>query len=372
MGITHYRRDLATGWGVISGLRVPMLECQHCQHAVVSHFALLEKGQRFWMDLDQQVLFGSGFAQSLRQMQEWWSASVEGSVGLRTLNARINQIEPLAAAAHTVPITQVPPVLQLDGIWVTIQQSQEAIKPDKRQRQRKKRTGKKMVILVALGFWPDGRRQILDWQIAGSEDHREWEVLVQRRWEHGCGPEQGLRLVVRDGSGGLGEALALVYGTTVAEQRCIFHKLQNVSKKSRSELKGKEKQEARKQLMEQAAAIYQADTAAHACDRLAQWVQQWWEQAPQAVATLERDFAQTLVFYEIAGVDLTWIRTTSLLERTNREFRRKFRQAVTFGSLQGAEVALYLQIRRLHARWQGETWWETSQEVFFDLKNLHP
>ena len=26
----HYRRDLATGWGPISDLRVPMLECQVC------------------------------------------------------------------------------------------------------------------------------------------------------------------------------------------------------------------------------------------------------------------------------------------------------------------------------------------------------
>jgi putative transposase len=368
----HYRRDLATGWGPISELRVPMLECQQCQHDVVSHFAVLEKDQRFWMDLDQAVLFGSGFSQSLRQMQEQWSATVEGSVGLRTLNQRINQIEPLAQAAHTHHLTDVPSVLQLDGIWVTIQQSQERIKPDKRQRQRKKRQGKKMVILVALGFWPDGRREILDWQVAGSEDHQEWEVLVQRLWEHGCTPEKGLQLVVRDGSGGLGEALALVYGTTVPEQRCIFHKLQNVSKKCRTELKGKEHQELRKLLMEQAAAVYHANTATGAHVRLAQWAQQWREQAPQSVATLERDFAQTLVFYEITGLDLTWIRTTSLLERTNRELRRKFRQAVTFGSLQGVEATIYLQIRRLHARWRKETWWETSQEVFFDLKNLHP
>lgn len=368
----HYRRQLATGWGPLSNLRVPMLECQKCQHDVVSHFALLEKHQRFWMDLDQQVLFGSGFGESLRQMQERWSASVEGSVGLRTLNERINQIEPLAKAAHTTSLSDVPPVLQLDGIWVTIQQSRETIKPDKRQRQRKKRRGKKMVILVALGLWPDGKREILDWQIANSEDHREWEGLVQRLWERGCCPEKGLQVIVRDGSGGLGEALALVYGTTVPEQRCIFHKLQNVSKKARSELKGQENQEQRKLLMEQAAAIYQADTATEAQARLARWGHQWREQAPQAVATLERDFAQTLVFYGIAGLDLTWIRTTSLLERTNREFRRKFRQAVTFGSLQGAEAALYLQIRRLHARWQGDTWWQTSQEVFFDLWNLNP
>ena len=73
--------------------------------------------------------------------------------------------------------------------------------------------------------------------------------------------------------------------------------------------------------MEQAAAVYQADTATEAQARLARWAAQWREQVPQAVATLERDFAQTLVFYSIAGMDLTWIRTTSLLERTNREFR---------------------------------------------------
>jgi putative transposase len=365
----HYRRDLETGWGHLEGLRVPMIECQKCQHDVVSHFAILEKYHRFWMDLDQDVFFSNGCCQSLRQIQERWSATVEGSVGLRKLNERINQVERLAQVAHAIPLTDVPPVLQLDGIWVTIQQSQETIKPDKRKRQRKKRCGKKMVILVALGFWPDGRREILDWQIAGSEDHREWEALVQRLWEHGCCPEKGLRLVVRDGSGGLGEALALVYGTMVPEQRCIFHKLQNVSKKGRSELKG---QEQRKRLMEQAAAIYQADTATEAQARLACWAAQWREQAPQSVATLERDFAQTLVFYGITGMDLAWIRTTSLLERTNRELRRKFRQVVTFGSLQGAEATIYLQIRRLHAHWQGDTWWQTSQEVFFDLWNLNP
>jgi putative transposase len=368
----HYRRQLGTGWGHLSDVRVPMLECQECQHDVVSHFAILEKYQRFWMDLDQHVLFGSGFGESLRHLQERWSATVEGSVGLRTLNERINQIEPLAKSAHTVPMTDVPPVLQLDGIWVTIQSEQEPIKPDKRKRQRKTRTGRKMVILVALGFWPDGRREILDWQVASSEDHREWEVLVQRLWERGCRSEQGLQLVVRDGSGGLGEALALVYGAKVLEQRCIFHKLHNVSTKCRSELKGKEKRDLRKQLMEQAAAVYQAENAAEAYQRLAEWAKQWREQASQSVATLERDFEQTLVFYSLSNLTPEWIRTTSLLERTNRELRRKFRQAVTFGSQKGAEVAIYLQVRRLHARWVGQNWWETSQQVLFDLWNLNP
>jgi Transposase, Mutator family len=368
----HYRRGLETGWGHLSDLGVPMVECQKCQHDVITQFAILEKYKRFWMDLDQDVLFGSGFCESLRQMRERWSAMVEGSVGLRTLNERINQIEPLAKCAHIGSFTDVPPVIQLDGIWVTIQSQQEKIKPDKRNRQRKKRTGRKMVILVALGFWTDGRREVLDWQIAHSEEHQEWEVLVQRLWERGCQPEQGLQLVVRDGSGGLGEALALVYGATVPEQRCIFHKLQNVGKKCCSELKGKENRDLRKQLMEQAAAVYQAETADAARKHLAQWGEQWRVQAPQSVVTLERDFEQTLVFYGIPGLALQWIRTTSLLERTNRELRRKFRQAVTLGSHKGAEVTIYLQVRRLHARWADESWWDTSHALLFELWNLNP
>jgi hypothetical protein len=368
----HYRRGLGTGWGHLSDLRVPMLECQLCRHDVVSHFAILEKYQRFWIDLDQDALFGSGFCESLRHLRERWSATVEGSVGLRTINERINQIEPLINQAHHEPITDVPLVMQLDGIWVTIQSQQEKIKPDKRHRQQKKRSGKKVVILVALGFWSDGRREVLDWQIAKSEDHQEWEVLVQRVWERGCRPEQGLQLVVRDGSRGLGEALALVYGSSVLEQRCIFHKLHNVATKCRSELKSKDLHDTRKCLMEQASTIYQAETAPQARDRLASFAKQWRDQAPQSVATLERDFEQTLVFYALSGLASEWIRTTSLLERTNRELRRKFHQAVTFGSHKGAEVAIYLQVQRLHARWTGESWWETSHALLFDLCTLSP
>jgi hypothetical protein len=308
----HYRRSLGTGWGSLDDLHVPMVECQQCQHDVVSHFAILEKYQRFWMDLDQEILFHNGLGASLRQVQERWSATMEASIGLRTLNERINQVERLVKSAHTAPLTAIPPVLQLDGIWVTIQSEQEKIKPDSRKRQRHQRSGKKMVVLLALGFWEDGRREVLDWQIACSEDHQEWEVLVHRLWERGCQPERGLQLVVRDGSGGLGEALALVSGTTIREQRCIFHKLQKVSTQVRSELKGKEKREERKQLMEQAAAIYQASNADEARQRLSRWRAKWQELAPQAVATLERDFEQTLVFSALSGLALPWIRTTSL------------------------------------------------------------
>jgi putative transposase len=159
----------------------------------------------------------------------------------------------------------------------------------------------------------------------------------------------------------------LVYGSTVLEQRCLFHKLRNVADKCREELKGEANKETRKQLMEQASAIYQVESAPEARTRLAAFAATWRTRTPKTVATFARDFEQTIAYYAVEGVAHELIRTTSLLERTNRELRRKFRQACCFGSLKGAEVALYLQVERLNARWAKQLWWEASQSLYFDF-----
>jgi hypothetical protein len=77
---------------------------------------------------------------------------------------RINQIEPLLHHAHSDPIPEVPTVVHFDGIWQRVQTQTETVKLDTRQRKRHKRRGKKVVLLVALGFWSDGsgKREVLD------------------------------------------------------------------------------------------------------------------------------------------------------------------------------------------------------------------
>ncbi len=370
----HYRRTLATGWGLLEGVQVPMLECQCCGHDVVCRFAILDKYQRFWMDVDQRLLFGSGLCQSLRHLSQEWSATLESSVGLRTINERINQLEPLLEQARQERITDVPAVVQFDGIWLREQTQTETIKLDKRGRKRHQRSGKKVVLLVALGFWTDGsgRREILDWQIADGESKVAWDPFVHRLWERGVRPENGLQAVIRDGCGELGEAVAWVYGATIVEQRCIFHKMRNVADKCRQELKGEQKEEERKKLMSQVSAIYQAESATEAKTRLATFADAWQARTPKTVETLHRDFEQTIAYYQLEGVARELVRTTSLLERTNRELRRKFRQVCCFGSPKGAEVTIFLQVKRLNARWSKQTWWETSQHLYFDFLTLYP
>jgi len=354
----HYRRSLQTGWGSIQGLRVPMLECQQCGHDVICHFTVLEKYERFWLDLDQDVVLGSGLCESLRHVSERWSEAVGSSIGLRTLNERINQIAPLLAQAHQTPITHVPAVIQFDGIWVRLHVPTGSLKTDRSLRRRQQRKGKRMVLLVALGLWADGsgRREILDWELAEGETQPDWQRLLDRLEERGVRPEAGLQAVIRDGKGELGAAIAQVYGTRVIEQRCVFHKLRNVADKAREDLSGEVHRELREQLLDQASEIYQAETAVQARERLRNFVTTWQERAPKAVATLLRNFEQTIAFYALGDIPRQLVRTTSLLERTNRELRHTFRQACCFSSRCGAEVAIYLQVQRLHARWTKTSW----------------
>ena len=364
----HYQRNLETGWGHISGLKVPMLECQVCQHDVVAEWTILEKFKRFWLDLDQKVLFGAGLCQSLRQLSQEWSSLIGSSVGLRTINSRINAIESLVETSRQQPLAAIPSVIQLDGIWLSLQtqdNTPETSQVDKAGRKRYKRTGKRMVVLVALGLWSDGsgKREILDWQLAESESQAEWEKLLQRLWERGARAEKGLKVLVRDGGGGLGEALSYVYGKSIADQRCIFHKLKNVRDACSSELALEQK----KALEGQAKGIYQAKNAQQARELLSNWVEKWQQLEPKAVASLQRDFETTLTYYSLEEAVAQLARTTSLLERTNRELRRKFRQVGVWGSEVGAAAGVFLQVARLNCWWSKASWWLTSQDLFFTL-----
>ena len=359
----HYRRQLETGWGHLDTLRVPMLECQRCEHDVVTQFAILQKYRRFWLDAPHRAIFGSGLSRSLRQLSQEWAATLGASVGLRTINERINQLEARLAQVHHEPITEVPAVVQFDGIWLSMQTQQDGIQQDSRKRKRHRKRGKRIVVLVALGLWTDGsgKRRIFDWEIADQGEQAAWERLIQRLWERGVKLETGLEAIVRDGSEGLEQALDYVYGSALVQQRCIFHKLRNVSNKS----VGLDR-DGKKSLLEQAAAVYEAASAAEAQARLVAFGEQWRPTQPQAVATFEHEFEHTIRYYALEAMVREVVRTTSLLERANRELRRKFRQVGCFSSPTGAEVAVYIQVTRLNAQWS------KLDFVHFQLTNRRP
>lgn len=72
--------------------------------------------------------------------------------GCERLTSGSKRLEPLIQQFHHMPLEQVPDVIQLDGIWITITEQGEVVVLDQRDRAQKLRHGKKMVILVALGL----------------------------------------------------------------------------------------------------------------------------------------------------------------------------------------------------------------------------
>jgi transposase-like protein len=66
------------------------------------------------------------------------------------------------------------------------------------------------------------------------------------------------------------------------------------------------------------------------------------------------------------------VRTTSLMERTNRELRRTFGQVGYFGSPKGTEVPVYIQVTRLNTQWAQSSWWEASYPLALGLLDINP
>jgi len=69
-----------------------------------------------WLDLDQQMLFGSGLCQSLRHLSDSGVGCSAVVWAYAPINERINQIEPLLEQARSEPIVDVPAVVQFDGM----------------------------------------------------------------------------------------------------------------------------------------------------------------------------------------------------------------------------------------------------------------
>ena len=97
----------------------------------------------------------------------------------------------------------VPPVVRVDGIWVTLMLNTGEVKKDRLGRQRPVKQAHKAPVLVAQGVWPaSGHQEVVAWVLGRAEDEASWEALLTQMWERGIGPERGLCLLVGDGAAG--------------------------------------------------------------------------------------------------------------------------------------------------------------------------
>lgn len=355
----HYQRHLDTHWGRVQ-IGMPQVGCV-CGGRVRVPFQTVRHGQRIWDDLEAEIRERSGQNMSLRQTKAAIDARLHSSVGLRTLNERVHQMGKLVSGWQGRRLEESPPVVRVDGIWLTLMHDTEEKKTDALGRQRTVKEGQKVPLLVAQGVWPEsGRQEVVAWVVAQAENEQGWEALLSQMYQRGICPEKGLRLLMVDGAPAFETARQTVCWD-VPVQRCIFHKLRNIRRDLvvPEELSRREARAYRRRFMRSVRRIWQAPDEPEARRRQQRLCKKWEERQPKAVATLRRDFEATLTFYRVqaqaAQRNEQWparhLRTTSHLEREMRAFRRRLTSAVLFHSTEGLEAVMHqLIVRRAAER----------------------
>jgi transposase-like protein len=348
----HYARTLLLLLAAVR-IRVPRLGCR-CGGTVPLAFATFGPYQRSWLDLQERARQLAGLCLSLRDVREVLAMESGQPVACSTLNSWVQQAAPLAQALRAGPLERVPPVVLLDGLWVKLMRETGEDYRDTRGRKRRRRRRVSVPLLVAYGVDPGtGEQWLLDWELGEQEDEASWRRLLERLHTRGLRAETGLDLFVHDGSGGLDKAFGLVdFGPGVLRQRCVFHVLRNLRDAVQGEpgMDREAKRARRREVLQDAAAIWQAADRTTVYGRREAFVQKWGAREPKAVARLKEVWPHTLAY--LAALERgrergeTWgpryLRTTSALERANRALRQKARQVGTFQAEAGLLAALAL------------------------------
>jgi len=339
--------------GLIIDFRVPRVRCA-CGGTVDVSFSVFVPYQRVSVEMAERLREAVALGLTLRQAGEMTAPANGGPLAKSTINARVLEVSRLADAFHKDGLERIPPAVLFDGLWVKVMEPTGERFVDVEGRDRPRVRRKRIGLLVAYGVDPvTGQWWVLDWERAEQEDQASWQRLLERLRQRGLVAEQGLKLIVSDGSEGLAAALGMVHlGPGVRHQLCVFHKLRNIGKAVKAALAGsrEDRQRQRGEVVKEAATIYRGQDRAEITRRRDDFVAKWQADEPEAVATLLRDFDKTTVYVEVAAEaaargerwDVRYLRTTSALERLNRSLRRMVRQVVLFHSDLGLEVRVYL------------------------------
>lgn len=190
----------------------------------------------------------------------------------------------------------------------------------------------KRPVLVVLGIRHDGKKEIIDFRCASSENTDEWEEFLIGLTRRGLTGEK-TEVISVDGGKGLIRAVRSVY-PLIPIQRCWAHKMRNILDKVRKV----DHKAVKKGLV----AIYAAKNMKVARSAAKRWSNKWGDVYPHAVKCLKEDLDELLTCFVFNDpVFRRKIRTTNAIERIFREVRRRTRPMGVFENKSSIERILY-------------------------------
>lgn len=311
-----YRRWLLTGLGAIE-LSVP-------RSRTMSGIAILRRYARREAAVDRLVLACFVLGLSTRKVGEALLPLLGERISPATVSRVAQVLDQAVRAFHRRPLANHYRALILDGVVLSRKSGGGALRRP---------------VLVALGLTLEGKKEILDFRLAGSESQAEWEAFLHDLYGRGLTGES-LAIVVSDGGAGLLATLPLVY-PRVPVQRCWAHKSRNVLDRVR-----RADREAFKRDLHR---ISHAATRVAARTAVRRLVQRWKLRSPAAVRCLVQDLEPLLEFLRFQ--DQPWrqaTRTTNAIERRFVEVRRRTRPMGVFSDRTSIERILFAVFTHLN------------------------
>jgi putative transposase len=166
-------------------------------------------------------------------------------------------------------------------------------------------------VLIAVAVDGEGRRQVLGVELANRESRSSWRDFLLGLKERGL---NGIEFVVSDNHEGLKAAIREVL-PGAARQRCYVHFLRNALDYVPRKVDDDCLQELRW--------IYDRRDLAEVRRDIAPWLSKWQGKYPKLCDWVEDNIEETLTYYCLPLVHHKHMKSTNMLERLNREIKRR-------------------------------------------------
>jgi transposase-like protein len=174
-------------------------------------------------------------------------------------------------------------------------------------------------VLVAIGVLPDGRRSVLGVSVSLSEAEVHWRDFFKSLIERGL---HGIELVVSDAHAGLKEARKACF-PGVPWQRCRFHLVRNA-------LAHVPREEMKREVIDDLRSVLDSADEHAAGEQLGRVVRKYQKSAPKLAEWMEENVPESFAVFRLPPTHRVRLRTTNMLERVNKELKRRTRVATLF------------------------------------------
>jgi putative transposase len=316
----HYKRNLATRLGFLESLKVARDRSGNFQSIIIPRYKRKEQ----WINQRIFELFVTGA--STRKMKYLTKKLFGRGYSAGTVSNINKQLTDQVRQWMNGPITDRIVYLFVDAVHIPV----------------RRRTVSKESLLTVVGITDQGKRILLAMQLGDREKAGSWKEFFKNLKVRGLKSE-AVRLGIMDGLPGLEQTFREEFPNSEV-QRCMVHKLRNVSCKVPHKLQ--------EEVMRACKEIFYAKDADESRQRFREWKKTYQHLVPAAVECLEKDLGVCLTFYYFPKLHWISIRTTNIIERVFREFRRRIRQ---MDALQGEDAALrilYALATEINTRWE--------------------